>query len=165
MAAALLAGCGHVTRQLTIDSEPAGALVYLNGQEVGRTPCTIDFTWYGWYDVVLRHDGYQTAKLRQPVLAPWWQWVPIDLLADLTPGRKVDHREFRYTIEPQPQQGVEAAVLIDRANSMRPMLESGELTRHRAIGPATAPAESPQPEPATRIDAPSPIQMQDETGN
>src|SRR5688500_8891874 len=48
-----VAGCG-VQRSLTVQSEPPGALVYLNGLEVGRTPVTRDFTWYGVYDVELR---------------------------------------------------------------------------------------------------------------
>ena len=37
LALAILQGCG-VQRTLQIESDPPGALVYLNGDEVGRTP-------------------------------------------------------------------------------------------------------------------------------
>ena len=39
-----------------VQSDPPGALVYLNGEEVGRTPLAHDFLWYGNYDVELRSE-------------------------------------------------------------------------------------------------------------
>src|SRR6202000_2421377 len=48
----LFSGC--VERKITIGSAPAGAIVTLNDEEVGRTPVTVPFTWYGDYDIVLR---------------------------------------------------------------------------------------------------------------
>ena len=52
----LAGGCG-VERTLQIESNPPGALVHLNGEEVGRTPMRKAFVWYGTYDVQLRKDG------------------------------------------------------------------------------------------------------------
>lgn len=153
-----LAGCGQVTRQMTLKSKPSGALVYLNGQEVGRTPCTVDFTWYGKYDLVLRREGSQTLKTTQNVVAPWWQWIPLDLAADLVPGRKVDHHEYFYLLKPQPEAGIPGPILIDRAASLKPMLESGEFTRRPATRPATqpgAPATEPAPQTAEPAIEPS----------
>ena len=49
-------GCG-VERTLQIESDPPGALVTLNGNEVGRTPTRKEFVWYGTYDVQLRRRG------------------------------------------------------------------------------------------------------------
>src|SRR4051812_11540396 len=72
-----LAGGGCVQRTLTVKSDPPGAIVSLNGVEVGRTPIERDFTWYGVYDVELRKDGYEPLKKRGDVIAPWWQWVPL----------------------------------------------------------------------------------------
>src|SRR5262245_38992736 len=60
LSAVLLAGC--VRRTMTIESDPPGALVYMNNQEVGRTPVTREFIWYGFYDVQLRRDGYKTLN-------------------------------------------------------------------------------------------------------
>ena len=88
----LLAAAAACSGSLTVKSDPPGALVYLNGEEVGRTPMTRDFTWYGTYDVELRKEGYETLKTSGKVIAPWWQWVPIDLFAELLPLH--DQREL-----------------------------------------------------------------------
>src|SRR5688572_32912678 len=97
-ALALIAPIGCVRRSLTVTSDPPGALVHLNGQEFGRTPVTRDFTWYGTYDVDLRKEGYQTRQTRGKVIAPWWQWVPFDLAAELFP--LTDRRQLHYALEP-----------------------------------------------------------------
>src|SRR5437016_3013952 len=73
----LIGGC--VERTLTVQTNPPGALVYLNDQEFGRTPVTRDFLWYGNYDVEVRKEGYRTIKTHQWLVAPAYQWVPFDL--------------------------------------------------------------------------------------
>jgi hypothetical protein len=57
-----LAASGCVERELTVTSEPPGAIVYIGDREVGRTPITTPFTWYGDYDIILRREGYQTLN-------------------------------------------------------------------------------------------------------
>lgn len=98
----LAAGCGGVTRQLSVDSQPQGALVYLNNQEAGRTPFTTDIDWYGTYDVVVRKEGFQTLTTKRRVIAPWWLWPPFDLIAELAPGRPTDRQTMAFTLEAQP---------------------------------------------------------------
>ncbi len=51
----LCTGC--IERLITVSSQPPGALVYLNDEEVGRTPVTVPFRFYGVYDVRLEHEG------------------------------------------------------------------------------------------------------------
>jgi hypothetical protein len=133
---ALLAGC--VRRTLTVKSTPPGALVHLNGVEVGRTPMTSDFTWYGTYDVVLRKEGYETLKTRGKVIAPWWQWVPIDLFAELLPLH--DKRTLSYTMQPYSEAAVDPQQMLDRAERMRTQLRSSRYTRKPATAPTTEPA-------------------------
>ena len=55
---AAVTGCNRVERNLQVTSNPPGALVYLNGQEAGRTPMNKSFVWYGTYDVQVRKEGY-----------------------------------------------------------------------------------------------------------
>ena len=50
-ALALTAGC--VRREIEVTSTPPGALLTLNGREIGRTPTRIEFTFDGVYDVRL----------------------------------------------------------------------------------------------------------------
>src|SRR6185437_1443998 len=75
-------GCG-VYRTITVKSDPPGALIYMNGLEIGRTPVTRDFVWYGRYEVEVRKDGYQTIKTASDVNPPWWQIIPFDFFAEL----------------------------------------------------------------------------------
>ncbi len=142
-----IAGCGRVDRQMRISSNPSGALVYLNGEEVGRTPCTVDFTWYGRYDVAIRKDGYETLKTTKQVIAPWWQWIPLDLLADVTPGRKVDRHDYSFSMKAQGPATVPADAIIQRSDRLKPLLESGQFTRKTPTAgtakPTTTPAAAP----------------------
>ncbi len=118
LSAAVNVGC--VDRKLTVTSEPSGALVYLNNREVGRTPFTTDFTWYGDYDVVVRKDGFKTITTKKKIPAPWWQFPPIDLVAEVTPGRKLDEHKLNFTLT--PTQEVSATAIMDRAKQLRTQL-------------------------------------------
>jgi hypothetical protein len=137
LAPLLLTGC--VRRALTVTSDPPGALVHLNGVEVGRTPMTRDFTWYGTYDVVLRKEGYETLKTQGKVIAPWWQWVPIDLFAELLPLH--DQRELAYTMKPYSEASVDPQLMLSRAEQMETKLQSSKYTRAPATTPATVPTK------------------------
>lgn len=66
LASALCCSAGCVERVISITSEPSGSLVHLNDEEVGRTPLTVPFTFYGVYDVRLSHEK---------------RWLPIDQAA------------------------------------------------------------------------------------
>ena len=116
----LLLGC--VERTMTITSEPSGALVYLNGEEVGRTPLTRDFVWYGNYDVQVRHDGHETLDTNTWVVAPWWQWPPFDLFAELLPVRLTDRRVLHYELAETSPADVDPDQLLDRATALRNQL-------------------------------------------
>ena len=132
---ALTGAC--VERKLTVTSGPPGALVYLNNQEIGRTPLTREFTYYGDVDVQLRREGYKTLKTHEPVIAPWWQWPPIDLFAEVLPLRLKDDRAISFTMEPASTAPADPDALLARAAEMRDRLEFGPHTRRPAT---TAPA-------------------------
>ncbi len=106
---------------MKLRSEPSGALVFLNGEEVGRTPTEVPFTWYGHYDVELRKEGFATLRTERWVAAPWWQWVPLDLVAALMPVR-LRHEPvlaFRLTDEADASAG-----LVERAEASGETLET-----------------------------------------
>src|SRR5687768_697914 len=83
----IVAGCKQPERTLVIESEPAGALVYLNGEEVGRTPVKYDFIWYGDYDVTLRKEGYETLKTHRKLKEPLFFLIPFDLMTEMAGGK------------------------------------------------------------------------------
>jgi hypothetical protein len=101
-AAAALLPVGCVSRRMTIASDPPGALVMLEGREVGYTPVSVDFNYYGTREFTLVKDGYETLTVKQPVQKPWYQVPGVDFFADnFTPGHVTDRHQFRYAMQPQ----------------------------------------------------------------
>lgn len=99
---------------MTLRSDPPGALVYLNGEEVARTPAEVPIEWYGQYDLAVRKEGYETLKTDRWVVAPWWGFPPIDLIAELLPLR--DHRVLEFELEPAAEAD---SGLLERAEALR----------------------------------------------
>ena len=96
----LLAGC--VERKLTINTEPQGALVILNDEEIGESPVTVNFNWYGDYWVRIRKEGYETLDTHRELKGPWYDDFPFDFFAQIiSPKRIVDSYEWTFTLAPQ----------------------------------------------------------------
>jgi len=91
------AGC--VERKMTITSTPPGAIVYISDVEKGRTPLTVDFTWYGDYDVIVRRQGYQTLKTHAELNAPLYEIPPLDLLSAIAPWTYHDRRYLHFDLQ------------------------------------------------------------------
>jgi hypothetical protein len=137
-----LLGAGCIERTLSVNSNPQGSLVTMNGQEIGRTPFKRDFTWYGKYDVEIRKDGYQTLKTATAVREPWYQWVPIDLVVELLPVMFHDDHTIAYTLKPQPAD-IDAQALLQRSEQMRGMLVGSRLKA--AVAQKQASSQVPPP--------------------
>ena len=98
----LLTGC--VRRTITINTAPQGAHITLNDDEIGTTPISVDFTWYGDYDVIVRKKGHQTLHTHQKINAPWYQVPPIDLFAEaFVPFTIHDRHEMFFQLEPKQE--------------------------------------------------------------
>lgn len=121
MAGLLLAGC--VERRISITSEPAGALVHLNDQEVGRTPLTVPFTWYGTYDVRLEADGYQPLWTEAKAKQPLWDLPGPDLIAEAIPDAK---SEIKWHFVMEPKGEIDSDAVRARAIRMRNAVTGGE---------------------------------------
>ena len=137
----LLTGC--VEQTMTIKTDPPGALVYLNDLEVGRTPLTRDFMWYGNYDVEVRKDGYQTLKTHQWVVAPKYLWVPFDLFMELQPATVTDHHDLFFKLEPETAAMLDPGPVISRAEELKGDLESSKFTRKPTTQPTTRASTRP----------------------
>ncbi|MEX0653511.1 MAG: PEGA domain-containing protein [Phycisphaeraceae bacterium] len=115
--ATLATGC--VQRTIHITSEPSGALVHLNDEEVGRTPLSVPFTFYGVYDVRLDAEGHEPLWTAAKADAPWWEFPGPDLVAEMVPGTRSDVR-WHFTLDPAPApEDVDADALRDRARELR----------------------------------------------
>jgi len=146
-ACVLLTGC--VTRTLSITSEPSGARVFLNDQEVGATPLVVGFTHYGTYDVRLEKEGSRALWTKAEAVQPWWEYPVVDLVAEVT-GPKEVRIPWHFKLEPrEAAKARDAAALAARAQDMR------ELNRLPAEDADAKAHEKPAPKTDSRPGAPS----------
>src|SRR5215475_1753834 len=91
-----------VRRRLNINSNPQGALVYVDNQQIGTTPCGVDFTYYGTREIRLIKPGYETLTVNQPIPTPWYQIPPLDFVSENLVATKIrDNRTVTYDLAPQ----------------------------------------------------------------
>jgi hypothetical protein len=115
----LLGGC--LERTITVSSEPPGALVTINGVEVGRTPVTTGFLYYGVYDVRLSREGYEPAWEARAARAPVYEYPPLDLAAEALPAEIETNIRWHFVLRPQESPGAPGAEagLVGRARAAR----------------------------------------------
>jgi len=131
-----IAGC--VERRMTIRSNPPGAMVYVDDYEIGTTPVSTSYIYYGTRKIRLVKDGYETLTIYQPMPHPWYQWPGIDFFSEnLWPHEIRDERSFMYQMVPAVT--VPTETLLDRAQQLR------DANRAFPGAPAAAPAASPPP--------------------
>ena len=115
-----LGGC--VERRLTINTEPSGALVALNDEDIGTSPVTTRFEWYGDYNVRISKEGYETLKTHRALKGPWYDKFPFDFFAQLVnPKRIVD--SYEWTFELQQKTEPNRDEMVERARQMQTQLK------------------------------------------
>lgn len=115
-----LAMGGCLERRLYITSDPPGAVVWVNDVEVGRTPVQTAFTFYGEYDVRLSADGHEPLSTSRKAIAPWYEYPPIDLLAEAWPGMIKNEVRWHFLLAPTPDSSsITEQELLFRARQMR----------------------------------------------
>ena len=116
----VLAGC--VERKLTINTKPQGALVALNDEEIGESPVTVSFNWYGDYCVRISKEGYETLNTHRDLKGPWYDHFPFDFFAQIVnPNRIVDSYEWTFELSPRKQ--ISRDELIQKANELKNQLQ------------------------------------------
>lgn len=134
LAAAVLVGC--VERRIVITSDPSGALVELNGVDVGVTPLEVDFTYYGVYDVYVTRPGYEALRTSADASAPWYEWPGIDIVSQALPP--TERTTIRWHFDLQEQQA-DAAGLLERARTAKGAFD--------ASAPGTGPGDGEEAAP------------------
>jgi len=144
----LLSGC--VQRRLTISSNPPGAIVKVDDVEIGRTPVSTGFTYYGTRKIQLAKAGYETLTVLQPVPTPWYQWPGIDFVSEhFVPGKIHDDRLFSYNLEPAVT--VPTDQLLERAQELRQQSvapDANSLPVETVPTPSVSPYVPPSQSPA-----------------
>jgi hypothetical protein len=111
-----LTGC--VERRMTIRSNPPGALVYIDDYEIGTTPVSTDYIYYGTRKFRLVKEGYETLTVYQPMPSPWYEWLGIDFFSEnVWPGKIRDERSYDFQMTPLV--AVPAEQVLGRAEQLR----------------------------------------------
>jgi len=123
---------------MTVRSNPPGALVYVDDQEIGTTPVSTGFTYYGTRKIQLVKDGFETHTVKQTFYPPWYEITPLDFVSEnLCPHETRDEHFLDFQL--QPQQIVPAEKLLERAEALRGGAHQGYAV------PLPNAASTPQP--------------------
>ncbi len=96
----ILTTCGCLRRRMTINSNPPGATVYVDGHQIGKTPVSTDFTYYGTRNIRLEMDNYQTMVVKQKVTPPWYEFPPLDFFTETFSANEIkDHHVWTYDLQ------------------------------------------------------------------
>ena len=138
---------------MTIRTSPPGARVYVDDYEIGTTPVSTNFTYYGTRKIRLVRPGYETLTVMEPIHPPWYQIPPLDFFSEnLWPGELHDRRALSYQLVPQRM--VPEEELLGRAESLRSRAQLSGMVRSSTsaatgpdrfapdIGPHLAPQSS-----------------------
>jgi PEGA domain len=117
-AAALAGLSGCVERRYTIRTDPPGALAIVNGEEIGPTPVSRPFTYYGDRKITLMLDGYNTKTVIQPIVEPWWDNLITEFFVEnMIPYTFRDERDYTFPLETATVP--ETTGLVARAEALR----------------------------------------------
>jgi len=153
----LAAGC--VQRRMTIRSNPPGALVYVDDYQLGTTPVSHDFVYYGTRKIKLVKDGFETLTVRQPFPLPWYQYFPLDFVTEnVIPWEIRDERVVDLAMVPAastpPESVVARAEQVRLAAGSLPPADAATVVPLQAAGqpvpappPAVPPAQQYAPQP------------------
>ena len=102
-ALALLTLTGCIDRLLTINSDPSGAVTFIDHKELGTTPVSVRFTDYGGHDLLLMLKGYEPYHAKLTLQQPGWAVFPIDAVTEaVLPVKFHDTREVTVTLTKPP---------------------------------------------------------------
>ncbi len=132
----LIPGCATLftgtSDEITFETEPAGARVFVDGIDYGVTPATMDITRSGIGDreIMLRLDGYEpyTFKLNKEFNAVsvinifFWP----GFIVDVATGAVTRYRPLGYIIDLRPEGRVHRLDALPRDDAGRYLLPDGQ---------------------------------------
>ena len=104
-AGVLISLTGCLSRELTIRSDPPGAVVYRDREELGTTPLTVSFTYGGESEFLLLHEQgedvrYRPTRVRHDTGQFFYDTFPFDVFVELLPVPQTDRHEIEVVLEP-----------------------------------------------------------------
>jgi hypothetical protein len=148
---------GCVRRRMTIRTDQPGATVYVDQREIGVTPVSTSFTYYGTRNFVVSKDGYETVAGSRTFHPPWYQYPGVDFIVEnLWPFEVRDERVVDFQLV--PKQTVPTQQLIRRGDDLR----FGAAHGHAAPLPTQLSDPAPIPPVQSLFPPPSPWDVEPE---
>lgn len=123
----MLLHSGCVQRRFTVRTNPPGAVLYVDNQEIGITPVATGYTYYGTREIRLEKDGFEPVVKLHRFSAPWYQYPGLDFISEnLVPWEIRDERELDF--EMVPLRIVPPEELRARAEQLRTNAQAGFTT-------------------------------------
>jgi hypothetical protein len=151
-----LGATGCVRRRLTVRSNPPGAQVFVDNQEIGTTPCSASFVYYGTRSITVMKDGYRTEKILQKINPPWYEIPPLDFISENLVARET-RDERLVDVQLVPEEIVPQQKLLSRAQSLRDSAKSGNVTPLTAMTLDPPPPVIPQGLPGQGLPGGQPL--------
>jgi hypothetical protein len=146
-----------VRRRITVRSNPEGALVYIDDQQIGATPVSVSFVYYGTRKIQLIKDGFKTITVKETFSPPWYEIPPLDFFSENVYGGELrDERVLDFQMEPETIPPTNE--LWQRAEALRSSARAGPIALPppgTALG--AAPPLAPPLAPPPALTAPSVI--------
>ena len=112
-----------------------------DGHQIGTTPVSTDFVYYGTRKIRLIKDGYDTLTVQQPFPVPWYEIFPLDFVTEnLWPWEIRDERVVDLAMVPAGT--VPAETVVSRAELARRSAGSGPPV---PVAPVAVPPPSISP--------------------
>ncbi len=133
--------------------------MYVDDYQLGTTPVSHDFVYYGTRKIKLVKDGYETLTVRQPFPLPWYQYFPLDFVTEnIIPWEVRDERVVDLAMVPAastpPESVVARAEQARLAAGSLPPADPATVVPLQATGqpvpappPAVPPAQQYAPQP------------------
>lgn len=126
LAGTLLSQSGCVRKRMTIVSNPPGAQVFVDNHEIGTTPVSTSYIYYGTRSIRLQKDGYESVTVERNFDPPWYEYPPLDLFSEsFLPTELRDERVLEFELI--PRQNTASEVVRDRAEELRGQARSGNV--------------------------------------
>lgn len=98
--ASLLPLGGCIRSKVVVTSDPPGAVVRMNGRNLGTTPVTRPFAWYWFYDFEAQKEGFETSTVRKRFSPPFYLMPGPDFFMELIPINIHDTKRVHLVLEP-----------------------------------------------------------------
>lgn len=120
-----------VTRTLRVETQPTGALVFLDGKKIGESPIEVPFYHFGLREIVAEKDGYlRTVELIE-IEGAWYEAFPFDYFTEFLPlFPRTDLRIANLNLRPSPRNFVKAGENVDDLAAREALLKRAQSAKN-----------------------------------